>query len=85
MRSLQELLDFPPAPKLNVYGRLDRKKATPAEIRGEELFFGKANCAVCHRPDGKGAGPVKPLDGSPVVQLVGSYTQVDVTSHLLIT
>ena len=26
-----------------------------------------ANCAVCHRPDGKGAGPIKPLDGSPIV------------------
>lgn len=50
MSEVQELLDFPPAPKLNVYGRLDRKKATPEEIRGEELFFGKANCATCHTP-----------------------------------
>ncbi len=48
MSEFQELMDFPPAPKLNVYGRLDRKKATPAEIRGEELFFGKANCSSCH-------------------------------------
>jgi cytochrome c peroxidase len=50
MSEVQELLDFPPAPKLNVYGRLDRRKATPEEIRGEELFFGKANCATCHTP-----------------------------------
>lgn len=50
MSEFQEILDFPPAPKLNVYGRLDRKKATPDEIRGEELFFGKANCAACHTP-----------------------------------
>ncbi len=50
MSEFQEILDFPPAPKLNVYGRLDRKKATPAEIRGEELFFGKANCSTCHTP-----------------------------------
>jgi cytochrome c peroxidase len=50
MAEFQELLDFPPAPKLNVYGRLDRNKATPAEIRGEELFFGKANCSACHTP-----------------------------------
>lgn len=50
MSEFQEIMDFPPAPKLNVYGRLDRKKATAAEIRGEELFFGKANCSTCHTP-----------------------------------
>ena len=48
MAEVQELLDFPPAPKLNVLGRLDRAKATQSEIRGEDLFFGKANCSVCH-------------------------------------
>ena len=48
MSEFQEIMDFPPAPKLNVFGRLDRKKATPAEIRGEDLFFGKANCSQCH-------------------------------------
>jgi cytochrome c peroxidase len=50
MAEFQEILDFPPAPKLNVFGRLDRTRATPAEIRGEELFFGKATCAQCHTP-----------------------------------
>ncbi len=50
MAEFQELLDFPPAPKLNVYGRLDRRKANESEMRGEELFFGKANCATCHTP-----------------------------------
>ena len=50
MAEVQELFDFPPAPKLNVLGRLDRKKATTAEARGEDLFFGKANCSVCHTP-----------------------------------
>ena len=48
MSELQDLLDFPPAPKLNLLGRLDRSKATESEIRGEELFFGKANCSACH-------------------------------------
>ena len=48
MAEFQELMDFPPAPKLNVLGRLDRSKATESEIRGEALFFGKANCSACH-------------------------------------
>jgi cytochrome c peroxidase len=48
MAEVQELFDFPPAPKLNLYGRLDPAKASQAELRGEELFFGKANCAICH-------------------------------------
>lgn len=44
----QALLAFPPAPKLNVMGKLDAKSATESELRGQELFFGKAQCAVCH-------------------------------------
>jgi len=50
MAEVQELFDFPPAPKLNLYGRLDPSKASEAEARGEALFYGKANCAVCHIP-----------------------------------
>jgi len=48
MGEFQDLLDFPPAPKLNVLGKLDPKKATASELRGQELFFGKAQCAICH-------------------------------------
>jgi cytochrome c peroxidase len=48
MSEFEELLDFPPAPKLNVMGRLDPAQATDAEKRGEALFFGKAQCGVCH-------------------------------------
>jgi cytochrome c oxidase subunit 2 len=33
--------------------------------RGEKVYT--ANCAACHQANGKGAGPIKPLDGSPVV------------------
>jgi cytochrome c peroxidase len=50
MAEMQELFDFPPAPKLNILGRLDRGKATESEIRGEDLFFGKAQCSACHTP-----------------------------------
>jgi cytochrome c peroxidase len=50
MAELQELMDFPPAPKLRWDGKLDPKKATPHELRGQALFFGKAQCAVCHAP-----------------------------------
>ncbi len=50
MAEFQALLDFPPAPKLNIYGRLDAAKASEPEMRGEKLFFGKAQCVVCHAP-----------------------------------
>ena len=50
MAEFQELLDFPPAPKLNVFGKLDPSLATESELRGQEVFFGKGQCAVCHVP-----------------------------------
>jgi cytochrome c peroxidase len=50
MGEFQALLDFPPAPKLNLLGRLDPAKASPAELRGEQVFNGKGQCAVCHAP-----------------------------------
>jgi len=50
MAEFQELLDFPPAPKLDLFGRLDPQKASDAELRGQDLFFGKARCAQCHVP-----------------------------------
>jgi cytochrome c peroxidase len=50
MGQLQDLLDFPPAPKLDAFGRLDRSRATEPERRGEQVFLGKARCAECHQP-----------------------------------
>jgi cytochrome c peroxidase len=50
MAEFQALLDFPPAPKLDVFGKLDATKATPAELRGQALFLGKAQCSTCHVP-----------------------------------
>jgi cytochrome c peroxidase len=49
MAEFLEILDFPPAPKLNVYGELDAAMATASERRGEALFNGKAQCARCHQ------------------------------------
>src|SRR6266403_3598721 len=48
MAEVQEILDFPPAPKLGIDGKLDPKKASAVEMRGQQLFFGKARCAECH-------------------------------------
>jgi cytochrome c peroxidase len=48
MAQMQNMFDFPPAPKLTPLGRLDPKLATESELRGEKLFFGKAQCSVCH-------------------------------------
>jgi cytochrome c peroxidase len=48
MAEFQELLNFPPAPKLTVFGTLDEKRATPEELRGQTLFFGKGKCGTCH-------------------------------------
>jgi cytochrome c oxidase subunit 2 len=33
--------------------------------RGEKVYA--ANCSACHQPNGKGAGPIKTLDGAAVV------------------
>jgi cytochrome c peroxidase len=50
MAEMQELFDFPPAPKLRWDGKLDPKKASEAELHGQEVFYGKGQCAFCHTP-----------------------------------
>jgi cytochrome c peroxidase len=51
MAQMQNMIDFPPAPKLDpMTGRLNRSKATPLEVKGEDLFYGKAKCVACHQP-----------------------------------
>ncbi|MDP2760270.1 MAG: cytochrome B6 [Sideroxyarcus sp.] len=50
MAEFQALLDFPPATKLNVFGKLNPAKASESEMRGQGLFFGKGQCAACHTP-----------------------------------
>src|SRR5205085_8126709 len=48
MAQMQNMFEFPPAPKLGVDGRLLASQATESEMRGEKLFFGKARCHECH-------------------------------------
>jgi cytochrome c oxidase subunit II len=44
--------------------------------RGEKVYA--ANCAACHQANGKGAGPIKPLDASPVVLDADKSKQIQV-------
>jgi cytochrome c peroxidase len=48
MAQMQNVFDFPPAPKLDPFGRLEPSRATEQELRGEAVFFGKGRCGTCH-------------------------------------
>lgn len=48
MAQMQSILDFSPAVKLDLFGRLSADLATEQELRGEKLFQGKGRCAACH-------------------------------------
>jgi cytochrome c peroxidase len=48
MAQMQNMLDFPPAPKLDVFGKLIPGKANETELAGEKIFHGKGRCAECH-------------------------------------
>jgi cytochrome c peroxidase len=50
MAQMQNIIDFPPAPKLDAFGRLERSQASEAELLGEQVFYGKGRCAECHAP-----------------------------------
>src|SRR5215210_4198313 len=50
MAQMQNIVDFPPAPKLDPFGHLDPTKATDQELAGERVFLGKGRCAECHVP-----------------------------------
>ena len=47
--------------------------------RGEKVYA--ANCAACHQANGKGAGPIKPLDGSAVVLDADKNKQIAVVAQ----
>jgi cytochrome c oxidase subunit II len=44
--------------------------------RGEKVYA--ANCAACHQANGKGGGPILPLDGSPIVNDADKTKQIHV-------
>jgi cytochrome c peroxidase len=48
MAEFLALVDFPPAPTLDIYGALNPGKASASELRGEKLFSEKARCSACH-------------------------------------
>lgn len=48
MGDFNSIIAWPPAPKLDRFGRLLPGKSTESELRGEALFNGKARCATCH-------------------------------------
>src|SRR5919198_3102679 len=48
MAQMQNMFDFPPAPKLTALGRLDPAQATEEERLGQDIFFGKGQCGTCH-------------------------------------
>jgi cytochrome c peroxidase len=50
MAQMQNIIDFPPAKKLDPFGNLDPTLATEQEIAGEKIFMGKGRCASCHIP-----------------------------------
>ena len=48
MAQMQNMFDFPPAPKLTALGRLEPAQATEEERLGQDIFFGKGQCGTCH-------------------------------------
>jgi cytochrome c peroxidase len=50
MAQMQNMIDFPPAPKLDPFGRLNPTLATEVELLGEAIFFGTGKCSTCHPP-----------------------------------
>ena len=64
--------------------KMAAKQDDPAKVwdlpaitaRGEKVYA--ANCAACHQANGKGAGPILPLDGSAIVQDADKTKQIHV-------
>lgn len=78
MAEVQELLDFPPAPKLGVDSKLDPAMATAAEMRGQALFFGKAQCSACH------SGPIYSDNFMHNLKTERFYTPRTIRNHTMV-
>jgi cytochrome c peroxidase len=78
MAEFQELLDFPPAPKLGVDSKLNPAKATAQELRGQTLFFGKAQCITCH------SGPLYSDNFMHNLQTERFYTPRTIRNHTMV-
>jgi cytochrome c peroxidase len=48
MAEFMAILAFPPSSKFDIYGELDKAKASKAELQGEAIFKGKGRCISCH-------------------------------------
>ncbi|MCH7524140.1 MAG: cytochrome C [Bacteroidetes bacterium] len=48
MGDFNAILDFPPAPKLDILYKLIPNKSTSQELLGEKIFNGKGKCINCH-------------------------------------
>jgi cytochrome c peroxidase len=48
MAQMQNIFDFPPAPKLDEFGKLRPDLASEQELAGERVFYNKGRCAECH-------------------------------------
>ena len=46
MAAMQNMIAFPPAPKLGIDGKLNPAKASASELRGEKIFT--QSCSSCH-------------------------------------
>ena len=64
--------EFPKPPKSDAqksYGPTRKLEGEDNRVYGigKEVYLRDAHCATCHQANGKGGGPIKPLDGSAVV------------------
>ena len=58
MAQMQNIIDFPPAPKLDPFGPArPGARRREQELAGEKVFLGKGRCAECHVPQHVVHGP----------------------------